>query len=765
MSRLCLHCSQAVPARRNASSFCCAGCEAVYTLLHDAGLERFYALKSEKTLPLVHYFSRKRNFDWIQEQEGLKTGELHLSLEGVQCAACVWLIRELAKQFSPLQIKVDSSLGEIHLRFLPDQIDVIAFLQRLQDFGYRVAPLQERASTQDQSLLLRMGICVAIAMNTMFLTISFYLGLNQDEALLFSLFSKLNFFLSFVSFFVGGTYFIARAFMALKHRILHFDLPIALGITAAFAGSLYASWTNETNALYFDTLNIFIALMLVGRYVQNRFVAKNRSRVLSDHHDFAEKVKKIEGTELREVSVNNITVGDVLLLQTGDLFPVQCILCGEESIEINKSFITGESAAVLVSPGETIEAASILLSTKAVKTAALSSYDPQFWKTLFAPKNEEQLSAFWQYVSKYYVLFVLLAASSGGLLWFFLNPALALPVMISILVVTCPCSLGLAIPLARSIANQQLIAQGVFVRKLDLLEKLNEVKSVVCDKTGTLTLSELSLLNPEALEALPHEEQAVLYHMVSKSRHPASRALYNLLSLKKLPWTDNPVEERVGEGLYFFNQGKKYFLGRSQEQKDFSYQVDFSIDQQVKAQFFFEEDVLQDAAESFSALQAKGFELFLLSGDKEERVQHMAKTLNVPKEWALGEQKPEQKADFVAKLRDKRPLFLGDGLNDRQAFANAFLSTTPLGEKTFLLEDSDFFFLSGSLAWLPKMFCIAKQFYAVLRFNLFFAVFYNFVAVALCFAGLMSPLLCAVLMPTSSLFVIGLSFSRMKRKT
>ena len=760
----CLHCSQAIPARRSVSQFCCAGCEAVYTLLHDAGLQRFYKLKDEKTLPLVHYFSRKRNFDWLQEQDGFKTGSLHLSLEGIQCAACVWLIKELAKQFAHLQVKVDSSLGELHLRFLPEKVDVTAFLLRLQEFGYRTAPLQERERSGDQSILLRMGICLAIAMNTMFLTISFYLGLNQNEALLFSLFSKLNFFLSFVSFFVGGTYFISRAFLALKHRVLHFDLPIALGIVAAFSGSIYASWQHHYSALYFDTLNIFIALMLVGRYLQHRFVAKNRSRVLNEQYDFAEKVKKIEGTQLCEVSVNTLVAGDLLLLQTGDVFPVQCSLCGEEAVEINKSFRTGESEAVLVSPGELIEAGSILLSAKAAKVAACSSYDAQFWKTFFKQEKEEELSALWQVVSKYYVLFVLVAASLGGVLWFFLDAALMLPVMISILVVTCPCSLGIAIPLARSIANQRLIAEGVFVRRNDLLENLHKVKSVVCDKTGTLTLSDLYLLNPEKLESLSSEDQAVLYHMVSKSRHPASRALYHYLSLKKLPWADKAVEERVGEGILIFEKGKKYFLGRSQAQTNFSYQVDFCIDDKVRAQFLFEEDVLQDAAQSFSALQSQGYEVFLLSGDKQNRVQHMASTLGISQQHAFGEQKPEEKAAFVSQLAGTYPLFLGDVLNDRQAFANAFLSTTPLGEKTFLLEDSDFFFLSGSLAWLPKMFDIAKRFYAVLRFNLFFAAVYNLIAVGLALAGLMNPLLCAVLMPTSSLLVIALSFSKMKRK-
>lgn len=777
----CIHCGNKIPRSRKGTLtcavFCCGGCEAVYSLLHEIGLERFHSLKPSRLLPLINYFSRQGQFEWLDALSGSCSGALVLQVEGIQCAACVWAIRELARKMGSANVQIDVERGELDIAFTPGIFPIREYLETLQRLGYRTAP-PERASgiqaigaASDRGLLVRLGICMAIAMNTMALSAAFYVGLGPQDGALFSLFTALNFYLTLVSVSVGGSYFFNRAVQALRYRVLHFDIPVAIGLFAAFVGSAYNYSRGHNEATYFDTVSIFIALMLLGRYLQSRFLARNRSALLGEIELNSLRVTRL-GKTIEDIAFSAVEEGDRLLIQSGGILPVSAILKSDGAVDCSLAWISGESLPLRYTPGDALPAGALVVSRSAIEVESQSAFLQSQLSTLVPPcKENDQLPMVWQWVSKWYVALVLAAALMGLIVWIAINPAKALPVFTSILVVTCPCSLGISIPLARRMANKALLACGVFARNGSLLDQWMAIRAVCFDKTGTLTLAALAVNNPQTIEALSQADKTVLFNAVSRSRHPASQAVYEHLKPHALSTLSLKVEEVPGQGLDMKWGGCHYHLGRpvdTDAAPHSEYPLFFYKDGKLIAHIRLVETLLDDARETVETLRRENLALYLLSGDRADRVQSMAATLGIDADKSVGDCRPDDKARFVHAIGEAgfsrdAILMLGDGLNDGLAFAASGLCGAPVWEKSVLAERADFFFISGSLRFLPAMFRIAKRLHSVIRMNLLFALFYNLATVAIAMAGQMTPLAAAILMPTGSLAIVGVTTLRMRK--
>ncbi|MBE0565587.1 MAG: heavy metal translocating P-type ATPase metal-binding domain-containing protein, partial [Krumholzibacteria bacterium] len=533
---VCVHCGNGLgrfwqPAD---GPFCCRGCRGVWEMIHEARLERFYDLKPASTAPAASL--RPESFAWLDRllagRDPADPGPLHLDLDiqGVHCAACVWLIEELfRREAGGIQLRINPALGSVELAWDPARGDLQGFLAGIEKFGYRLGPARKGARRRSRSLLMRMAIAIAMALNVMMFSLSYYFGLAPRDGHLYHFFGWLSLVLATVALVAGGGVFLQGALAGLRRRVLHLDVPIALGMMLAWAGSVWGFLHGGPEHAYFDSLTVFIALMLVGRWAQEHILERNRNSLLESSGAEHLIVKRVTGGVLAPVGAPEIARGDELWIAPGDLLPVDGILM-RRATEVSLDWITGESDRVALVPGDTVPAGAFNASHHGFSVTASGDFADSRLRDLLrstGPADEEFRPQWWHRISKWYVTVVLGAAAAGFVGWVGTDPTVALKVTISILVVTCPCALGLATPLAEELTHGALRRAGVFLRKPHFLEKALAVRKVLLDKTGTLTLGQLALA-PEShavLAALGGRERAVLRHMTSRSNHPVSAAL------------------------------------------------------------------------------------------------------------------------------------------------------------------------------------------------------------------------------------------------
>jgi Cu2+-exporting ATPase len=354
---------------------------------------------------------------------------------------------------------------------------------------------------------------------------------------------------------------------------------------------------------------------------------------------------------------------------------------------------------------------------------------------------------------------------------------MALKVTIAILVVTCPCALGLATPLAEELVHFALRRRGVFVRKQSFLEKALSVKKILLDKTGTLTMGQL-VLEEEShaqLGLLTGEPRQILAHMTARSNHPVSSCLAKALAgLPTEDRTDDPgfgapgeeLTEIPGAGLELVLPSGTWRLGKAafamDGESDDKATV-FAVDGRVIASFRLHEEFKADAAGEVARLGEAGYQLHLLSGDDQAKVDAAARALGLPADRAQGDLTPEAKAAQVRRLDERDTLMVGDGLNDSPSFEVAFCAATPAVDRPVLPGKADYYFLGDGIAAIGRSLTAARGLRRVIRDNLVIAVLYNFLAVGLCLAGLVTPVVAAVIMPLSSVSVVTLTGIRLSR--
>jgi Cu2+-exporting ATPase len=384
---------------------------------------------------------------------------------------------------------------------------------------------------------------------------------------------------------------------------------------------------------------------------------------------------------------------------------------------------------------------------------------------------------FWHHLSRYYVLGVLALSALGLALWLPRDSARALEVTAALLMVTCPCALGVATPLAYELAQGRLRRAGLFVRDVSFFDRALRVRKVLFDKTGTLTALEPALANPEALGALTAAERSALYQLVARSNHPRSRALLDVLA--RSPGTPPALDgaaavfEEPGRGLSGelggelrgqpVRLGTPELVGAAADAAPAGALL-FSVAGDVRASFRFREELRPDARAQVDALAAAGNKVWLLSGDQPERVTALAARLGVPAEQALGGLRPEDKAAAVQRIGAADSLMIGDGINDALAFSAALCSGTPATERPALPARADFYFLGHGLGPIAESLATARFLRRVIVRNLLLSGAYNVAVVALALAGMMTPLRCALLMPVSSLMVVLATLRSFRRE-
>ncbi len=761
----CVHCGSALGKfwRPEDGPFCCRGCRTVHELISAGGLDRYYDLRQGTQPPAS--LPRADGMAWfdglVADLPADAPWRLSLDIQGVHCAACVWLLEELfRREPGGVSLRINPTLGAVDLIWDPTRGDLRAHLAAVESFGYKLGPARKERRQASRGLLIRMAICIAVAMNVMMFSLSFYFGLAPRDGAIYGFFGWLSCGLSTLAAVVGGQVFFRAAFAGLRRRIVHLDLPISLGILLAWGGSVVAFVQHGPEHAYFDTLTTFIALMLVGRWAREHVLERNRNTLLADAGAEQLSVKRRAPDGLTTVAAPAVARGDELWIAPGDVVPVEGMLL-RTTAEVTLDWITGESQQVALAPGETVPAGAFNVSERGFAVTAMESFATSRLQGLLrtpAATPVDERRGWWHRVSSVYVGAVLTAAAVGLAIWLPRDPQQALQVTIAILVVTCPCALGLATPLAEELVHHALRRRGVLLRKADFLEKSLRVRKILLDKTGTLTLGELVLepASAAALASVPAHERAVLAEMTARSNHPVSRAMAAALRrLGPAPTGTIPVDElreMRGVGLALTCDGREYTLSRGDGADG---ETVFAVDGRPAARLRLREHLKADAAAEIADLARRGYEIHLLSGDAPAKVQAAAAALGIDPARAEGGLSPEAKADRVRALDRDDTLMVGDGLNDAPSFAAAWCAATPAVDRPVLPGKADFYFLGDGVAALRRALLAGQHLRRVFRANLVFAVTYNLAAIAFCLAGRVNPVVAAIIMPATSILVVS----------
>jgi len=756
--KACQHCHTPFLPTEQEPDFCCSGCRFVNELIMGEGLEDFYRFQDGQAgRPVGDRPFEPTRLDWLERlinagSEDRSQQSLTLRVSGVTCVGCVWLIERLFnEQEGAVRANVFPATAEAEFVWESGSDALLKLAQELPKYGYILEdPATSRSPVpESRKLIPRLGLSAAFAMNTMAFSLPRYLGMTDSFAYA-GLFDLIALISSTFALMIGGTYFFAKAAASIRHRSIHIDLPIAMGLGFAYLGSMVGWLNNEAHLIYFDFVATFTVLMLGGRYLH--LIASERAQSqLQGQSAIPDEVKLKDGT-LKQTSA--IKTDDLLVIPPGQALPVAASL-QETPQEFSLAWMTGEPEPVTYSPGASVPSGAVPLGKEEIPVRALENYEASLVSRLTKEEARQASSATVQNILKYYLITIIVIGLGGGLfdIWNGQRFLEALQTTISIFVISCPCAIGVAIPLVDRRAASAMASIGVFIQNPAIWHHLIRLRDIVFDKTGTLTLETPELACPEKIDHLSAEERNALGDLTAGSFHPLSRSLNQSLGGQS---SNAEVVSQAARGTSLKRDGKLWTLGkpgwRGRESfstlETASLACEFACNGKPVALFEFRESLRPRTRNSLCLLGRK-FQLHLLSGDQEARVQEIAGKLGISLQNAHGNLSPGDKERLISKIGPS--LFLGDGMNDTLAFSACTVSGTPVADRSLLDRRSDFLFTCAGLSFLPGLFQLARWRHHTVALILGFTIIYNISAIAACLTGHMTPLLAAILMPLSSL--------------
>jgi Cu2+-exporting ATPase len=790
----CAHCSLDVPASRvepgAEQQFCCDGCVAVYGVIHAAGLERYYRELDESGAGLGPAAPADKTHAELDDprftsehvrQVGPDLYEVELLLENVHCAACVWLIERLPRiQPAVARATVDLGRSSVRVEWAKSEAPLSAVAHALDSLGYPAHPAQkgkqrELTRIEDRALLVKLGVAGACFGNVMLMAIALYSGaaggMDAEWTRFFALGSAL---IATPAVFFSGSGFFRGAWAALRTRTPHMDLPVSIGILMGW-GSGWVNVARGSGDVYFDSIVAVVFLLLVGRYLERKQQRRAESASDSLAALAPSSARLLENGVARDVAIDAVPRGALLEVLAGESIPADGnVVEGESSID--SSLLTGESLPVDVVPGAKVAAGTVNVSARlvirATETGQATRLSELARRVAEAARLRAPIQRIADRVAGRFVIGVLLLAVVTCIVWSLLDPARALEHTIALLVVTCPCALGLATPLAVSSALGKAARRNILVRGGAALEALARPALVVFDKTGTLTEGRLTLV-------AWFGSRRVFEHVVAleaHSSHPIARAFVRA-GEASVP-VISEYKEAPGGGIRARVDGVEVLVGSSAfVEKHARLSADLAELANsaacegrtpvlvaeaglVVGLACFGDLVRSDAATSLHALRQMGHELAISSGDRQEVVEAVARQLGVPFCEVRGNVSPEQKANTIERaLADgRRVVMVGDGVNDAAALARSSVGIAVHGGAEASLSAADVFTTRPGVEAVREIFSGARRTFGVIRRNLALSFAYNLVCATLAVTGHVSPLLAAILMPLSSLTVVTSSY-------
>ncbi|MGB3445891.1 MAG: heavy metal translocating P-type ATPase [Xanthobacteraceae bacterium] len=686
-----------------------------------------------------------------------------LSVPAMHCGGCIQAVENALNALPGVEAaRVNLSSKRATIRW-HDSATPPPLIETLRGIGYDAHlfdPGSEQKDTALSELLRALAVAGFAASNIMLLSVSVWAGADAGTR---DLFHAISAMIALPALAYSGRVFFRSAWSAVRHGRTNMDVPISIGVTMAFGLSLYETIHHGAHA-YFDASVTLLFFLLIGRTLDHLMRERARTAVkgLAQLAARGALVAQPDGSNVY-LPVGDIQVGMTIMLAAGERVPVDGRVVSGQS-DIDRSLLTGESAPVQVASGAALQAGTLNLTGPLTLIATAVARDSFLAEMMRLMETAEAGRSAYRRIadraSRLYAPVVHATAFLTMIGWLIATGDLhrSVTIAIAVLIITCPCALGLAVPMVQVMAARRLFEQGMLLKDGGALERLAEIDTVVFDKTGTLTLGQPRLLHPEAIDT---DALGIAATMATHSRHPYSRALAAAGAAIASPLDAGAVAEIPGAGLEARIGAHVYRLGRaswalSQSDNDGidNANVVLARDGQPLARFAFEDRLRDGAHATIAELTEQGFAVEVLSGDRNEAVRKIAGDLGAQH---LSEVTPAGKVARVAAIESSghRVLMVGDGLNDAPALAAAHASMAPASAADVGRNAADLVFLHESLRAVPEAIGIARNAARLVQQNLALAVGYNVIAVPIAVLGYVTPLIAAVAMSSSSIIVIA----------
>ena len=785
----CAHCGLPVPeglldedAERQ---FCCSGCHTAFGILHAHGLDSYYAFAERRESPVR---ASGRSYDEFDHPafanlyvtalpNGLSRTELYL--EGVHCASCVWLVERvplLVPGVLRAELDVRRSLAVIEWDIVTVPLSCIA--RALDTLGYPPHPFRgvaraDMRKREDRAMLVRIGIAGAIAINVMLAALALYAGeLNTMDASFTRFFRWVSFAITVPAFIWPGRVFFTGAWASLRTRSLHMDLPIAIALAAGFVRGAMNTIT-DSGPIYFDGLALLIFALLVGRFLQQRGQRMAVDAAEELHAIAPSTARIVENDVLRDIPSEALLPGMLLDVRAGESFPADGIVMHGHS-SVNAALLTGESRPTSVSVGQMVYAGTLNVESPLRVQVEHSGETSRIAKLMRqveeSAKRRAPIVQTANRMAGIFTAIVLIAAATTFAIKSQLSAAHALDDAIALLIVTCPCALALATPLAITVAVGRAARRGMLIKGGDALELLATPGIVVLDKTGTITEGRTAL----AVWHGPDWVKPLVLALEDGSSHPLADGFRRAWS--GLPAATVSASRHIaGGGLEGTVDGHAVRIGSPRFVRESVVSIDpslgrvindldrtltpvhITIDGVLVAIAGLGDRIRDDALESLQQLRGRGWRTVMLSGDAQDVVASVGRALAFEAQDSIGAVSPEDKLAFVEQLKattGRTVVMVGDGVNDAAAIAAAHVGIGVHGGADACLATADIYLTRPGLGALVELTEGSRRTLRVIRRNIALSIGYNLIGASLAVFGVLTPLIAAILMPTSSITVV-----------
>ncbi len=796
MSENCFHCGEPVPNNldlivefdNQSHKMCCYGCEAVTKQIIEFGLSDYYRHRTQlpqkpdelvpDDLTSLNIFNNSQVQTEFVSVNDDSTKEAKLIIEGISCPACVWLIEARLSTLPGIKdVSVNYSTQRCRINWRETEISLSEILGTINQLGYNALPYNHKKreliyDNERKNQLIRIGIAALFGMQVMMIAIALYFGdASGIEQQYYVFFHWISLLLTLPVLFFSGQSLLMGAIRDIKNKQLGMDVPIALGLSIAFCSSVWTTLQHDGH-VYYDSIVMFVFFILGGRYFE--FMSRRKSTA---HLDKLTSALPVYATRIKtdntheSVSVNALSVSDKVLVKPGEVIPVDGVI-DEGVSSVNESLITGESMPInktsgmrVIGGSTNIESPLTISITDIGEHTVLSNIARIIDK---ASSNKSGAVLLANRIVSIFIVAIIIISGLVAFYWYHVDQTQWLAITITVLVVSCPCALGLATPTALSSAATTFMRYGIALINNDAIEIISKSNCFVFDKTGTLTKGELELVRIELLTNTYNEDDVlnIACALESASEHPLAKSIVHAShSINKTRAKD--IKNHPGQGISGYINGL-WFIGTEQFinhncQVEMANQNDtteslrkivLANTDSVIAIFYFNDELRDSSKSLINYIKAQGKKVILMSGDHHSVVNHVADELGIDDYRA--ELKPEDKLNHIAQLQQQgyRVCMIGDGINDAPAFAQADVAIAMANASDITKLNADMLLLNNKPASFKTMLKIVTKTNRTIRINYIWALMYNITALPFAIAGFITPWMAALGMSLSSLIVV-----------